>query len=222
MPNSSDAQDYDLSAIEAAVKETARGRAFLASYARRVRQSDTLTMMAMIARLERWCQGQAARFAELDRGEPLSSGALQASLALDHHGHSLDHSVGGNEPFEMAGFDNLAEEIGDPRAIVDLHPSDRSDGSMSTGHPNRTAMRRLEGLATALSELDQRAAKLSARLHSDVGSDHADDGGVRWERANSDMIDNSDRAPTRTLARQSGDSEQVVLDNIAKALGPIG
>jgi len=83
-------------------------------------------------------------------------------------------------------------------------------------------MRRLEGLATALSELDQRAAKLSARLHSDVGSDHADDGGVRWERANSDMIDNSDRAPTRTLARQSGDSEQVVLDNIAKALGPIG
>lgn len=222
MTNSSDAQDYDLSAIEAAVKETARGRAFLASYARRVRQSDTLTMMAMIARLERWCQGQAARFAELDNGQPSSASGLQASLALDHHDRSLDDAFGGREPFGMTGFDNLAEEIGDPRSIVEVHSSDRSDNGITTGHPNRTAMRRLEGLATALSDLDQRAAKLSARLHPDATSGDSDDGDIRWSRTSSEMIENSDRVPTQTFSRRSGDSEQIVLDNIAKALGPIG
>ena len=39
-----------MGAIEAVVKETARGRAFLAYYASKIRQSDTLTMLAMIGR----------------------------------------------------------------------------------------------------------------------------------------------------------------------------
>jgi hypothetical protein len=62
----SDAQD--LVAIEAAVKGTARGRAFLANYARRVRQSDTLTMLAMLGKLERLFDELAARIADLEAG----------------------------------------------------------------------------------------------------------------------------------------------------------
>jgi hypothetical protein len=73
MPNSSGADDHNFGAIEAAVKETARGRAFLADYARKVRQSDTSTMLAMIGRLERWCQDQAVRLAELE-GRDLAFG----------------------------------------------------------------------------------------------------------------------------------------------------
>jgi hypothetical protein len=48
MANSSGAHDDNFGAIEAAVKETARGRAFLADYARKVSPSDTLTMIVMI------------------------------------------------------------------------------------------------------------------------------------------------------------------------------
>jgi hypothetical protein len=46
----------DNAPIEAVIKETARGRAFLTEYARRVRQSDTLTLLALVGRLERVCQ----------------------------------------------------------------------------------------------------------------------------------------------------------------------
>lgn len=47
------AADYD--AIAAAVMETARGRWFLAEYARRNRQTDTEMVLSAIARLERLC-----------------------------------------------------------------------------------------------------------------------------------------------------------------------
>jgi len=66
MPKSSGAPDHDMGAIEAVVKETERGRAFLAYYARKIRQSDTLTMLAMIGRIERWCHDQAARLTVLE------------------------------------------------------------------------------------------------------------------------------------------------------------
>lgn len=64
----SDRQHQDLGTIEAAVKETARGRAFLANYARRVQQSDTLTMLAMLGRLERVADELASRITELEAG----------------------------------------------------------------------------------------------------------------------------------------------------------
>ena len=41
-------------AIEAAVKETARGRAFLAEHALRARQSETMKVLAAIERLEQY------------------------------------------------------------------------------------------------------------------------------------------------------------------------
>jgi hypothetical protein len=59
MSNSSQLDD-DYCALEAAVSETARGRAFLIEYARRVRQSDIVTMLASLARLERVCENQMA------------------------------------------------------------------------------------------------------------------------------------------------------------------
>lgn len=52
------AADYD--AIAAAVMETARGRWFLAEYARRNRQADTEMVLSAIARLERLCTVPAA------------------------------------------------------------------------------------------------------------------------------------------------------------------
>lgn len=50
------------------MRETARGRAFLAHYARRVQQSDTLTMLAMLGRLERVADELASRITELEAG----------------------------------------------------------------------------------------------------------------------------------------------------------
>lgn len=70
MSTESDPQPQDLGAIEAAVRETARGRAFLANYARRVQQSDTLTMLATLGRLERLSVELASRMAELEAGAP--------------------------------------------------------------------------------------------------------------------------------------------------------
>ena len=49
---SSELDTYE--AIEAAVKETARGRAFLAEHALRARQSDTAKVLAAIERLEQY------------------------------------------------------------------------------------------------------------------------------------------------------------------------
>jgi hypothetical protein len=96
MSTASDAQHQDFGAIEAAVKETARGRAFLANYARRVQQSDTLTMLAMLGRLERLSDELASRLAELEAGKPSHANQLAASrggvlphesvLVPTHHG----------------------------------------------------------------------------------------------------------------------------------------
>lgn len=220
MRNSSGAQDYDLSAIEAAVKETARGRAFLASYARRVRQSDTLTMLAMLARLERWCQGQAARFAELDGKEPVE-GKLDPVPALDHFAGAANQSSGGGR-FGATCLDSFAEEIGDPRSIVEVRANHRSELDLSRGDPNRTAMHRLEELATALSDLEQRAAELSSRLHADMAPAMPAEGHATWSAAPSQAIGQSGVVLTKTSSpRQPGASDEIVLDNIAKALGTV-
>ncbi|MGM4906822.1 hypothetical protein AB8B21_02850 [Tardiphaga sp. 866_E4_N2_1] len=82
MPTVSDAQHQDFGAIEAAVKETTRGRAFLANYARRVQQSDTLTMLAMLGRLERLSHELASRIAELEAPNPsCGSHLMRPSIA---------------------------------------------------------------------------------------------------------------------------------------------
>ena len=52
--------EEDYRAIEAAVMETARGRWFLAEFARRNRQADTAMLLGAIARLERAIMTQIA------------------------------------------------------------------------------------------------------------------------------------------------------------------
>ena len=96
MPKSSGGPDHEMGAIEAAVKETARGRAFLAYYARKVRQSDTLTMLAMIGRLERWCHDHAVRLTELEGHDLVFGGRApegHANLALGLNGEYRDASL---------------------------------------------------------------------------------------------------------------------------------
>jgi hypothetical protein len=108
----SDAQHQDLGAIEAAMKETARGRAFLANFARRVQQSDTLTMLAMLGRLERLSDELSSRIAELEavnppraaHAAPVNSGMLPHAGALA----PVDHAATDT----MQRIDELASVLG--------------------------------------------------------------------------------------------------------------
>ena len=108
----SDAQHHDLGAIEAAVKETARGRAFLAHYARRVQQSDTLTMLAMLGRLERMADELAARIVELEAGvaSPPGRPVSLASNSLPGSPASDPRIAGTAEPPQR--LDDLAAVLG--------------------------------------------------------------------------------------------------------------
>jgi hypothetical protein len=60
-------------AICASVMKSARGRWFLAEYARRNRHADTLLVLAAVARIEAMIRGEAARAA--DQGKPSPHGA---------------------------------------------------------------------------------------------------------------------------------------------------
>ncbi len=66
IPSSSPAlQQADYEAIETALMATARGRAFLAEYARRARGSDNARLLAAIERLEARLNAQAGAIAGL-------------------------------------------------------------------------------------------------------------------------------------------------------------
>jgi hypothetical protein len=81
IPTSPRALD-DHGPIEAVIKETARGRAFLTEYARRVRQSDTLTLLALVGRLERVCQELAGHLANPNGPAlPEGPGSQEQSMA---------------------------------------------------------------------------------------------------------------------------------------------
>lgn len=108
-----DVPHQDFGAIEAAVKETARGRAFLASYARRVQNSDTLTLLATLGRLERFSAELASRIAELEAGSPVSAGrsTYGGTQLLPHH--SVQASDGEGAVDAMHRIDELASVLGD-------------------------------------------------------------------------------------------------------------
>jgi len=61
--------EADFESIEAAVMETARGRWFLAEYARRCRAEDTIKILGAVERLE----AHAADFAASERGMRLQA-----------------------------------------------------------------------------------------------------------------------------------------------------
>jgi hypothetical protein len=213
MPNSSCARDHDFGAIEAAIRETARGRAFLANYAGKVRQSDTLTMLATIARLERWCADQAARLAELER---------------------RDQGGGHRPPEDQARF--LPAPRGEPAApmigrgaedpvFVGEVIDDRGDET--AGLDRSLEVRgRIEHLASAFCDFDRRAADVTR--HQRTTGAFADTGSPARvpspEGGAGALIPHvAASGPVPGLLRDGGARqyalEENVLDDIAKALG---
>lgn len=219
MPNLSDAFDYELSAIEAAIKETARGRMFLASYARRVRQSDTMTLFAMLNRLERLCQDQAVRFAELDGRSPMAPGEMP--VAGWQGGMGVEGIAGGEPRSDSSEVSNPTDEFGDRRSVTDVGNHDIEQHS-TVEFSSREVMRRLEKLATTLSELDRRTTDLAVRLdgadnlspckatvHSAPGHDECT------------IVASSGRGSRASTGEENQTHETNVLDGIAKALGDV-
>ncbi len=82
--------EMDYEAIAGAVMETARGRWFLAEYAKRNRQADTQVVLAAIARLERLCNVQLPNF------EP-SHGFPEAARAIAELREDLDRAGVGRD-----------------------------------------------------------------------------------------------------------------------------
>lgn len=116
------AADYD--AIAAAVMETARGRWFLAEYARRNRQADTEMVLSAIARLERLCTVPTAM---LDQGADLSETARAIAELRD----DLDRAgVGGSSARLSARIHETATGILDAaEAIQEIAWTLREDGA---------------------------------------------------------------------------------------------
>jgi hypothetical protein len=209
MSNSTGVHDHHFGAIEAAIRETARGRAFLADYARKVRQSDTLTMLATIARLERWCADQAARLAELERRDQASAG------------RPSDGQVGLSpaqypDPVPVLGHGEQ-DPVG-PGEIVE-YGDDESTASDQTWEVRG----RIEHLASAFCEFDRRAADVTR--HRRVTAPLA---GALPARAPSPdvgamvphaMVAGASQALSRDVGVRQHVLEEDVLDGIAAALG---
>jgi hypothetical protein len=211
MPNSSGVHDHDFGAIEAAIRETARGRAFLADYARKVRQSDTLTMLATIARLERWCADQAVRLAELERREQATGGRppeSQAGFVPALRGEpALMIGLADEDP---VGAGEVIDDIGDEFACLDQSQEVRG---------------RIEHLASAFCDFDRRVANVTRQPR--VSGSFADTGlSMRVaspEGGAGAVISHAVASgPSGALWRDRGGQhalEEDVLDGIAKALG---
>jgi hypothetical protein len=211
MPNSSGVHDHDFGAIEAAIRETARGRAFLADYARKVRQSDTLTMLATIARLERWCTDQAVRLAELERRDQATGGR-----PLDGQAGFVPALRG--EPALMIGRAD-DEPVSAGEVIDDM------DGEFSCVDQSQEVRGRIEHLASAFCDFDGRVADVTrqrrmAAPFADTGSSMpvaSPEGG-----AGALISHTVASGPSGALSRDRGGQhalEEDVLDGIAKALG---
>jgi hypothetical protein len=232
MPNSSGAHDPNFGAIEAAVKETARGRAFLADYARRVRQSDTLTMLAMIGRLERWCRDQAVRLAELEGRDPAFGDRAReghASLTPSRRGEPVEQTIGRREASLHAGhLDILAVAVCDqePASVERTRDDSGGGGEIANVRQDREVMDRIEHLANKLHDFDQRAADVSGRCRGTGQFTNvwrpalvaSDDAGTQA------MISHSVSPGVRgrfspDAADKTPPLEEDVLDGIAKALG---
>ena len=151
MPNSARVHDHNHGPIEAAIKETARGRAFLAEYARRVRQSDTLTMLAMIGRLERVCQDLAVRLAKPDRRTLMSGGQAIENPSGRALKSDIDQTV--SLASEFASVDQNLEALDRIARLVDmLRDLDRRVGDLSSATGAYSETGRLADIATIESD----------------------------------------------------------------------
>jgi hypothetical protein len=230
MANSSDAQDHNFGVVEAAVKETARGRAFLADYARKVRQSDTLTMLAMIGRLERWCQDQAVRLAEIEGRDFVGANRAplgHASLAAIPGGRTTEQMIGGGEASLHANHLGISPVTvsGQDSPSVDRTSDDTADEIVGVGQ-SREAMDRIGHLANRFRDLDRRVADLTG--HYRVAVQFKDRGlpapvdsvgnGMGTMISHSAAPDAKPRFSPDT-AGKTHPVEEDVLDGIARALG---
>jgi hypothetical protein len=211
MPVPRDITDYNLSAIESTIRATARGRAFLAGYARRVRRSDTMTLLAMLNRLEQLCRDQAVRIAELDgsRSVIATDGALVAEW----------QSVADNRRTQNVPERSNSLQSGDYSEGIDIIESE--DRHIKQEPPfafsNREAMRRLEELTAAIGDLDRRTADLIARFDEGIRSPTAPVTGhlVQDDRERCGTIASLERPP---IDQKAPTPDTNILDKIAKAL----
>jgi hypothetical protein len=202
MSEASDAQFGDLGAIEAALKETARGRAFLADYARRVQQSDTLTILAMLGRLERVSDDLASRLAELEGAEvPLYSEPALSAAARSQPGGAL----GGRLSTVPEGGGHPVSGTADARRSSPSHAS------------NGETMGRVGDLADLLAALDRQAAHLAPRCGK---ADARHGPATSLENAVRPQSTSQQASRSSRPAGEQDLSDEDVLDEIAKALGP--
>src|SRR5882724_8480777 len=215
MPKSSGAPpDHDMGAIEAVVKETARGRAFLAYYARKIRQSDTLTMLAMIGRLERWCHDHAARLTEFE-GHDLVFGDRapegHANLAL---GLNAESSGGHRDASLHANQDSASAERANEEAECET-------ASVRNG---REAVDCIEQLANAFRDFDRGTGRYSAAgQFTYIGPSTlvaSVDAGMETMIAHPAASDAREQFSPHA-ADKTHRSEADILDDIAKALGTV-
>jgi hypothetical protein len=222
MTNSSGAQDHSFGAIEAAVRETVRGRAFLADYAKRVRQSDTWTLLAMLGRLERWCQEQSVRLAELEecnsRLGRLPPGS-QSGVALDRRAASIEQ-LGSEASLPANHLEVLTMAMGDQYPASRDRTSYDTDGEMV----DDKVRGRIERLTTTFSDLDRRTSDLVGQ--SSVGAQIGETGFTAVSAVDDGVRSLSyHSATTHEWARSSRNTldkcplEEDVLDGIAQALG---
>ncbi|WP_322513873.1 hypothetical protein SR870_12405 [Rhodopseudomonas palustris] len=204
MSPASDAQYQDFGAIEAAVRETARGRAFLASFARRVQQSDTLTLLTMLGRLEQVSQDLALRLAELEgASDPLS-------------GHSIVATPG---PRRGAALVQVGLSVPTPATVDQDADIDRARGvqaNSSLEARNNATMERIDDLAVSLQSLHQQAVRLASQY------DHVDAPcGPASLAIDARPVAADDTAvlPPRPSGEQDVADDEV-LEQIAEALGP--
>ncbi len=218
MPKSSGVPDHDLGAIEAVVKETARGRAFLAYYARKIRQSDTLTMLATIGHLERWCHDQAARLTELEGYDLVFADRApegHANLALGLNGESSD---GHRDVSLHANHDSASAERANEKAECEI-------AGVRNG---REAVDRIEHLANTFRDFDRRTADLTSRCSATGQFTYARPSTLvaSVDVGMGTMIAHSAASDAREpfsphAADKTHRSEEDILDDIAKALGTV-
>jgi hypothetical protein len=226
MPNSFVAHDGNFSAIEAAVKETARGRAFLADYAGKVRQSDTLTMLALIRRLERWSEDQDIRLSEIERRDPAFRNQrpeVHVGAAVSLRGTFTEQMTGCRDVSPRSDHSGvLIGTVVDQNSASVEQPADV--GSERADVPkDAEALDRIENLANALRDLDRRIADLTNRPGHNLTFNEpsapiasVDDG---MEVAASHSVASDTMSRPRRAADKTHPPEDDILDDIAKALG---
>jgi hypothetical protein len=233
MPNSLGAHDQNFAAIEAAVKETARGRAFLADYAKKIRQSDILTMLALIARLEQWSRDQDIRLAEFEGCNPAFGNQrpeVRDGPPMGMPGRSTEQTTEREEALRRSHDSDVLMTPALDQDLASTNKKSNDAASEMIGVPHDCeAKDRIEGLAKALCDRDQRIADLTNRhWANDKFTDErrstliasADD---RTEETLSHSVASH---PTdkflRGTAVKTPPAEEDVLDGIAKALATAG